>query len=67
MNTGDTTGSLESWKKKALDYETKILTSEKKLDRMAYLVDHLDSLLLSLHDEKGENGRDNISENKENS
>ena len=67
MYTGDTTGSLESWKKKAIENETTILESKKKLDRMAYLVEHLDSLLLSIHEIKGENGRNNIGKNKENS
>ena len=64
MNIGDESGeTLESWKKKALEYETKIQKLEKKLDRMAYLVEHLDSLLLKLHDEKDENGRTVDAEN----
>ena len=64
MNIGDDSGeTLESWRKKAFEYETKIQKLEKKLDRMAYLVEHLDSLLLKLHDEKDENGRTVDAEN----
>ena len=64
MNIGDDSGeTLESWRKKALEYETKIQKLEKKLDRMAYLVEHLDSLLLKLHDEKDEHGRTVDAEN----
>ena len=64
MNIGDDSGeTLESWRKKALEYETKIQKLEQKLDRMAYLVEHLDSLLLKLHDEKDENGRTVDAEN----
>ena len=64
MNIGDESGeTLESWRKKALEYETKIQKLEQKLDRMAYLVEHLDSLLLKLHDEKDENGRTVDAEN----
>ena len=64
MNIGDESGeTLESWRKKALEYETKIQKLEQKLDRMAYLVEHLDSLLLKLLDEKDENGRTVDAEN----
>ena len=67
MNIGEKSGeTLESWKKKAIDYESKILSLEKKLDRMAYLVEHLDGLLLSLHDDKENNGRTVNAENEKN-
>ena len=64
MNIGDESGeTLTSWKKKALEYETKIQELEEKLDRMTYLVEHLARLLLSIHDDKelhGENKRASI-------
>ena len=67
MDIGDDSGeTLESWKKKAIEYEIKIHELERKLDRMGYLVEHLDGLLLSHHDDKAENGNRTKAENAKN-
>ena len=60
MNTLDEDGeSLLSWKKKAIVAETRVDFLEQKLDRMAFLVEHLDSLIIQLHENKDVNGKGN--------
>jgi DNA-binding Xre family transcriptional regulator len=54
---------LDSWKKRAVENEITILSLEKKLDRLAFLVEHLDALLLSSHDENTKHGNNNQKEN----
>ena len=67
MNIGDDSGeTLESWKKKAIAYELKIQELDIKLDRMGYLVEHLDSLLRSFHDEKAQHETGTKTRNAEN-
>ena len=59
--------SLDSWKKRAVENEITILSLEKKLEKLAYLVEHLDALLLSSHDENTKHGNNNQKENENNS
>ena len=59
--------SLDSWKKRAVENEITILSLEKKLEKLAYLVEHLDALLLSSHEEKKRYGNNNQKENENNS
>ena len=67
MNIGDDSGeTLESWKKKAIAYELKIQELDIKLDRMGYLVEHLDGLLRSFHDEKAQHETGTKTRNAEN-
>ena len=59
--------SLDSWKKRAVENEITILSLEKKLEKLAYLVEHLDALLLSSHEEKkryGNNDQKEIENNR---
>jgi DNA-binding Xre family transcriptional regulator len=58
--------SLDSWKKRAVENEITILSLEKKLEKLAYLVEHLDALLLSSREEK-KYGNNNHQENENNS
>jgi len=58
---------LDSWKKRAVENEITILSLEKKLEKLAYLVEHLDALLLSSHEEKKRYGNNNQKENENNS
>ena len=67
MNIGDDSGeTLESWKKKAIAYEIKIQELDIKLDRMGFLVEHLDTLLKSFHDEKAQHETGTKTRNAEN-
>jgi len=64
MNSDEELGTeLDSWKSKAVKNEITILSLEKKLEKLAFLVEHLDALLLSSHEKKTNHENNNQKEN----